>query len=61
MTSAARSVSVVPDTVTEVMVNGPNAVFIERNGKAEPTDVWFREGMRFIEENRGLWDEDIGE
>jgi pilus assembly protein CpaF len=29
------------DTVTEVMVNGPNAVYIERAGRIEPTDIKF--------------------
>ncbi len=28
-------------TVSEVMVNGPNMVFVERNGKLTPTDVRF--------------------
>ena len=29
------------DTVTEIMVNGPNKVFVERTGKIEPTDATF--------------------
>jgi pilus assembly protein CpaF len=29
------------DTITEVMVNGPNAVYIERAGRIEPTDIKF--------------------
>jgi pilus assembly protein CpaF len=29
------------DTITEVMVNGPNAVYIERAGKVEPVDIKF--------------------
>ena len=29
------------DTITEVMVNGPNNIFIERNGKIERVDVHF--------------------
>ena len=27
------------DTITEIMVNGPDCVFIERNGKLVKTDV----------------------
>jgi Flp pilus assembly CpaF family ATPase len=30
------------DTVTEVLVNGPDHVFIERSGKLEETDIKFR-------------------
>jgi pilus assembly protein CpaF len=30
------------DTITEIMVNGPNSVYIERKGKLELTDVKFR-------------------
>ncbi len=29
------------DTVTEIMVNGPNAVYVERKGKIERTDIKF--------------------
>jgi pilus assembly protein CpaF len=29
------------DTITEVMVNGPHAVYIERAGRIEPTDIKF--------------------
>jgi len=29
------------DTVTEVMVNGPGAVYVERAGRVEPTDIKF--------------------
>jgi len=29
------------DTITEIMVNGPNKIFIERNGKIEPVNVAF--------------------
>ncbi|MDW8070237.1 MAG: CpaF family protein [Anaerolineae bacterium] len=29
------------DTITEIMVNGPNKIFIERNGKIEPVNVTF--------------------
>ncbi|MGQ9502619.1 MAG: CpaF family protein [Anaerolineae bacterium] len=29
------------DTVTEIMVNGPNKIFVERNGKIEPVNVTF--------------------
>ena len=31
------------DTITEVMVNGPNSVYIERKGRIEPTDVKFED------------------
>jgi pilus assembly protein CpaF len=31
------------DTVTEVMVNGPNAVYIERIGRVEATDIKFED------------------
>jgi pilus assembly protein CpaF len=31
------------DTITEVMVNGPNAVYIERAGRIEPTDIKFED------------------
>jgi pilus assembly protein CpaF len=31
------------DTVTEVMVNGPHKVYIERAGRVEPTDVRFED------------------
>jgi pilus assembly protein CpaF len=40
------------DTVTEVMVNGANQVWIERNGRLEETDIRFRdtqEVMRIID------------
>jgi pilus assembly protein CpaF len=40
------------DTVTEVMVNGANQVWIERNGRLEETDIQFRdtqEVMRIID------------
>ena len=29
------------DTVTEIMVNGPNSVYVERAGRVQPTDVKF--------------------
>ncbi len=29
------------DSITEVMVNGPNAVYLERAGRVEPTDIKF--------------------
>ncbi len=38
--------------ITEVMVNGPNSVFIEQAGKIHPTDIKFRDDqhvMRIIE------------
>jgi pilus assembly protein CpaF len=31
------------DTITEVMVNGPNSVYIERNGRIEATDIKFED------------------
>jgi pilus assembly protein CpaF len=40
------------DTVTEILVNGPNNVYVERGGRLEATDVRFRDGeelMRIIE------------
>ena len=40
------------DTMTEVLVNGPEHVFIERSGKLEETDVKFRDNddvMRIVE------------
>jgi len=29
------------DSLTEIMVNGPNAVYVERAGRVEPTDIKF--------------------
>jgi len=40
------------DSVTEILVNGPNLIFLERNGKLEETDVRFRDTedlMRIID------------
>jgi pilus assembly protein CpaF len=40
------------DTITEILVNGPNQVFIERNGRLLDTDITFRdtsEVMRIID------------
>jgi pilus assembly protein CpaF len=40
------------DTVTEVLVNGPEHVFIERSGKLEETDIKFRDNddvLRIVE------------
>lgn len=31
------------ESITEIMVNGPNEIFIERNGKLENTDVHFKD------------------
>ncbi|HBY97235.1 MAG TPA: type II secretion system protein E [Chloroflexi bacterium] len=31
------------DTITEIMVNGPNQVYVERNGILEETDLYFRD------------------
>ena len=36
------------DTVTEIMVNGPNQVFAERSGKLEHTDVRFRDAEELV-------------
>jgi len=40
------------DSVSEVMVNGPKQVYVERSGKLQPTDVQFQDNdhvMRIIE------------
>jgi len=40
------------DTITEIMVNGPKQVYIERNGKIEKTDITFEDDdhvMRVID------------
>ena len=40
------------DTVTEVLVNGPDHVFVERSGKLEESDIKFRDNddvMRIVE------------
>ncbi len=40
------------DTITEIMVNGPKQVYVERYGKLEKTDITFRDDdhvMRIIE------------
>jgi pilus assembly protein CpaF len=40
------------ESVTEILVNGPNQVYIERNGKLEETDLHFRgseEVMRIVD------------
>ncbi len=40
------------DTVTEIMVNGPNLVYVERGGKLQETDIRFRDNedlMRIID------------
>ncbi len=36
------------DTVTDIMVNGPKQVYIERRGKLEPTDVTFRDDQHVM-------------
>ncbi len=36
------------DSVSEVMVNGPHSVYIERNGRIEKTDVTFSDGAHLI-------------
>ncbi len=33
------------ETIADIMVNGPNCVFVERNGKVVKTDVRFRDSM----------------
>ena len=47
------------ETVSEIMINGPQAVYVERKGKIEPTDVTFRSeydleaGMRRVAQFAG--------
>src|SRR5438046_2204321 len=36
------------DTISEVMVNGPNQVYIERKGKLTPVDVKFESDAELI-------------
>ena len=36
------------DSISEVMVNGPNSVYIERSGRIEKTDVTFSDGAHLI-------------
>ena len=36
------------DTVTEIMVNGPEQVYIEREGKLQLTDVFFRDNRHIM-------------
>lgn len=36
------------DTISEVLVNGPDQVYIERNGKLEETDVHFRDAAEVL-------------
>ncbi len=36
------------DTVTDIMVNGPRHVFVERRGKIEPTNVTFRDNQHLM-------------
>ena len=35
-------------SVAEIMVNGPNEIYVERNGKIEPTDLVFRNGDHLV-------------
>lgn len=37
------------DSISEVMVNGPKQVFVERNGKLELTDVTFRDDAHVLQ------------
>lgn len=37
------------DTITEIMVNGPYQIYIERNGKLEYTDVKFKDNRHVLE------------
>jgi len=36
------------DTVTDILVNGPNQIYVERFGKLELTDVSFRDGRHLL-------------
>ncbi len=36
------------ETVTDIMVNGPSSVFVERRGKLEPTGVTFRDHQQLL-------------
>ena len=36
------------ETITDIMVNGPNAVYVERKGKIERTDVVFRDAVHLM-------------
>ena len=36
------------ETITDIMVNGPKQVYIERNGKLEPSDVQFRDDQHVM-------------
>ena len=45
---AARSRCSADDTVTDIMVNGPKQVFVERRGKLELTDVIFRDNAHVM-------------
>jgi pilus assembly protein CpaF len=36
------------DTITDIMVNGPNQVYVERKGKLELTDVQFRDNSHVM-------------
>lgn len=35
-------------TITDILVNGPNQVYVERHGKLELTDVTFRDGRHLL-------------
>ncbi|MBL4908292.1 MAG: CpaF family protein [Sneathiella sp.] len=36
------------DTIADIMVNGPNSVFVERNGIIEETDITFRDDLHVL-------------
>ncbi len=36
------------DTIADIMVNGPNSVFVERNGIVEETDITFRDDLHVL-------------
>jgi pilus assembly protein CpaF len=36
------------ETITDIMVNGPNAVYVERKGKIERTDIVFRDALHLM-------------
>lgn len=42
------------DSVTEIMINGPKEIFIERNGKTEKTDVVFEDDSSVLAAVRNI-------
>jgi pilus assembly protein CpaF len=37
------------DTVTDILVNGPSDVYVERQGKLEKTQAWFRDAQHVVD------------